>query len=380
MSNWNDYLAWRGDLTFDQCPLQPVDALLMASVSYLHFGDNARGEGCYLRDAALAVQPLPDANASQQRWYELLQTMAKTRRFSMVVAHHYEMETVPEEQKQFSAITFRLPNDEEIVCFRGTDNSMVGWREDFLMSAQSPVPAQLSAVHYLNARARSTPGRVYVAGHSKGGNLAMYAAIHSTRDTVDKLTAIYNFDGPGLNEQSLKSEHYHLVSPLIHSFVPQDSVVGMLMHVQPSLTAVHSTHIGIWQHDAFSWEILGSDFVTLPAVHASSLALGNSVRAFLDSQDTEHRLLLVNTLFDLLEASGSTTLRAPSGERIRQAQAAIAALGDLDAETRKTFWAMVKNFASLMAGETADMIRSTLPESLRDLEGGIREIFGITNE
>ena len=161
---------------------------------------------------------------------------------------------------QFAAMTFDLPDGSSYIAFRGTDATIVGWKEDFNMAFQYPVPSQAEAADYLNEAARHCRGKLYVGGHSKGGNLAVYAAANCRPDVSARLARVFSHDGPGFLEQALQSEAFRQVLPKIEKTLPQSSMIGMLLEHQENYKIVKSSSISIWQHNPFSWEINGDDF------------------------------------------------------------------------------------------------------------------------
>ena len=166
------------------------------------------------------------------------------------------------------------------MAYRGTDNSIAGWHEDFDMGYASPVPAQSEAVAYLRRMAEA--GRpLHVCGHSKGGNLAAYAAAFSDEATQELLQDIYSFDGPGLDEAALESEGYARIRPRLRSYIPQSSVVGLLMGYHTDYTVVHAQQVGILQHDGLSWQVDGPRFQRDEEVDAGARILCEGLHSWL---------------------------------------------------------------------------------------------------
>ena len=249
MPNMMDYLTWRGDLTLRQASWNLVDSLLMASLSYNPFQDTVSDpQGKTLRECAplLGLENMTGGQYFQQ-WRALLFAMAESERFGDMRLHDYVNEVDEERIIQFSALTAEMEDGSTFVAFRGTDNTLVGWREDFHMSFETPVPAQVEALAYLRRQAERTERPLRVAGHSKGGNLAAYAAAHLPPEFQRRILSVCSFDGPGLDEDTMNSPGYERIRPVLHSVLPQSSIVGLLMHYHPDYLVVRSTAVSILQ-------------------------------------------------------------------------------------------------------------------------------------
>ena len=333
MPNMMDYLTWRGDLPLPTAPFTPVDGLILASLSYNDLGPHAEsGEGMLLRELA-PLLPLREQTGNQYfvQWRELLYAMADTVRFGSIRLHDYVNVVDDERNIQFSAVTADLPDGQVCVCFRGTDSSLVGWREDFTMAFESPVPAQMEALTYLERTALRTDHDLLVVGHSKGGNLASYAAAHAEPETQRRIRGVYSFDGPGLDDATLESEGYGRISGV-----------------------VHSTALSLLQHDAFTWQLAGPRFEELGDVDAGSQLIDETLHQWLRQAPPEQRKVFVDTLFTLLEASGAATLNDLSADRLRSALAILSATREVDAETGRMIGRMISSFVTIGMGNLLD--------------------------
>ena len=251
MPNMMDYLAWRGDIALDYSPFGDVDSLILASLSYLTYPEEAG----LLRDLALTVPPVDKMQfAFVHEIRAMLSAAAMTERFAGIGMRHPVAVTDQDRDMQFAAVTFDLPDGTHYVAFRGTDSTIVGWREDFNMAFESPVPAQSAAVKYLNEAGALTDGPLILGGHSKGGNLAVYAAAHADPMTQNRIRAVYSFDGPGLDDATMASEGYANIARRIRSFVPQHSVVGLLLPYHPEYPGGQSDGAGLLQRDSLPWQ------------------------------------------------------------------------------------------------------------------------------
>ena len=218
-----DYVRWRGDLSFAESGWNEIDSVIAALISYANFGENelSFGNGQGLRLGSLATSELLDrcpqdgiADTAEIRNC-FLREMAESRRFQDIVIPDQVNDVDPARNIQFSAITMAVPDTGTVVAFRGTDTSLVGWKEDFMLCYMTPVPAQSAALAYLEQAAGRTTGPIILVGHSKGGNLALYSAAHTSPEIRERIREIYSFDGPGLDDDTVASEGYRSIEPLI---------------------------------------------------------------------------------------------------------------------------------------------------------------------
>ena len=327
-----EYLNWRGDLTFDNVPLCEVDNLIFSAISYVDFSGVVSEELApvrppvllsitknYLRTQPKFVQRM--GLIIPRQIVTLMVRAAKTPRFGLCRPSGYVNRICDEEQKQFSAISFRLPTGDIFVSFRGTDDTLVGWKENFNMSFMHPVPAQTEALQYLESVAAKTSGNIYVGGHSKGGNLAVFAAVKASRATRDRIIAVYNNDGPGFDRKFIEGDDYRQMSSRIHTLVPQTSVIGMLLEHEENYTVVKSNSTGLLQHNGLSWEVMGGSFVHLDEVDEESKSIDRSLKAWLETLSAEQRAQLVDNLYEALTSTNAKTLTELSADKTKLVKA-----------------------------------------------------------
>ena len=267
-----DYLRWRGDLTFAADPFNEVDQLIFCIIAYLNFRrfpsltTVKAGEATPLRTLALLMRSEDEQQGlSQLEYLPLLRAAAESRRFGEVGIFGYVTEKDISEEKQFDAVSFRLPDGSIFCAFMGTDTSIIGWKEDLNLSFLDAVPAQRRAVEYVEEIAAANRGRLLrLGGHSKGGNLAMYASLNVSPRVQKSILAAYNNDGPGFALSPWKEERYLLMAERIHSYIPAESIVGVLLQQQENYTVIHSDQHFLLQHEPMSWSVMGNHFVTLP--------------------------------------------------------------------------------------------------------------------
>ena len=316
MADLFDYLLWRGDLPVDAVPLNPVDTLILSELSYIGYEGLVPEDFLHpvpLRVVAEAFLALPDREERLhlKKDLELITACAKTKRFGDLRMIFYRSELLPHQESQFSAVTWLLPENLAFITYRGTDTTLTGWKEDFNMSFQTCVPAQEKALRYLEAFAKVHPTlKLMVAGHSKGGNMAVYAAARCQPELQERLCAVHNHDGPGFQAAILKEPGYREILHKVRTFVPQSSVVGMLLEHEEPYTVVKSRQVSLLQHDPYSWEVLGGDFVRLEEVDENSRFFQGTIKTWLSQTSPEERNAFVDAVFELLTLGEIDDLRA----------------------------------------------------------------------
>lgn len=305
MATIADYLNWRGDLSFAADGLNEVDALIFACLSYLQLPAHIRFDGEYsLRELADAFfdQPNIEERCIYKNDYLCLEDALKTVRFNGCRMFGYRDVLDEKHHAQFSAQSWHLPDGTLVLAFRGTDNTITGWREDFNMSFQTVVPAQQMALQYAREILKANHGNAVFTGHSKGGNLAVFAAMGLEESLQERITAVYNMDGPGFEAPVLDWPGYRAILPAIHTIIPQSSVVGLLLDRVEEPIIVHSDARGIMQHDLHSWQVMGNRFERRSSLTADSVFLRDAIRRWLDSTDDTERSRFVTELFGVVEA------------------------------------------------------------------------------
>ena len=316
MADLFDYLLWRGDLPLEVVPLNPVDTLILSELSYIGYEGLVPEDFLHpvpLRVVAEAFLVLPDREARLhlKKDLELISACAGTERFGDLRMLFYRNELLPEMESQFAAVTWLLPDGTALITYRGTDTTLTGWKEDFNMSFQTCVPAQEKALWYLEAFARVYPDLpLTVAGHSKGGNMAVYAATRCQPELRERVRAVHNHDGPGFQAQILREPGYREVLPKVRTFVPQSSVVGMLLEHEEPYTVVKSRQVSLLQHDPYSWEVLGGDFIRVEEVDENSRHLDATIKTWLAQTSIQERSEFVDAVFELLSLGEVDDLRS----------------------------------------------------------------------
>lgn len=362
MANMLDYLVWRGEFGFDQSPWNEVDAAMMATLCYMDFADTDNERGRTLAEAKRLDLSRETGVANMEDRKAQFEAMAESRRFCGIRMHHFISLNDPEQELQFSAVCYDLPDGTLCIAFRGTDGTFVGWKEDFNMSFRNPVPAQEAALIYLEKAAEMDGRPIRLTGHSKGGNLAAYAAACCGPEVQDRLVEVDTFDGPGMHPDVFGSEGYRRVLPKIRSFVPQTSIVGMMMEYHRNYTVVRSGASGIGQHEPLTWQVYGPRFETLDRIDDNARMISETLHGLLNHTDREERAVMVDTLFDLLESTKASTVSEMKSGRLRSLASIAVGSRDMDPESRRAMIRLVGLLLSLGFGSLTERYRTKQQE------------------
>lgn len=352
MANIHEYLIWRGDVPFTVSPFNEVDALVLSELVYTDFHGVLPGEGerITVEEARrLFWQKHTREEIMAQDSYTktapfLMDEMAGKGRFGGTVMADYYDVIDTNVDVQLAALTFYLPDGTAFVAFRGTDDTVVGWKEDFNLSYMPETEGQRRAAEYLNRHFSGQNMHIRVGGHSKGGNLAMYAAVCAEKAVRDRVIAVYNNDGPGFLKEFTETDAYREMLPRIICTVPEKAVIGTLLSSKAFQHVVKSTASGIYQHDGFSWNVLGNHFVEVDRRSDSSMALESTLHQWLAEQSEEKRRTFVNTLFGLLESTGRTTFGEIKSDLPGSLASMWKMLETMKKEQREVVWNMIMQF------------------------------------
>ena len=315
MANIFDYLTDVQYDSFYDLPLNELDVLALTELTYLSFDNLLDQPVNRLSDVATRVPRETNMLTNKER-LQLLDQLSQHKRFKNSKLSNFVNDIDTEQQKQFAAMTYRLDLDTYLIVFRGTDDSIIGWKEDFHMTYMKEIPAQKHALEYLEDFFTQHPKqKVIVAGHSKGGNLAVYAASQIQPELQDKISAVYTYDAPGLQAHLTETTGYQDVITKIHRFVPQGSVIGMMLEVPDAPIVVKSTALGgIAQHSTFSWQTEDNHFVQLESISSESLQIKDTLKEWVDSVPDEELELYFDLFFGTILESGISSINELSSK------------------------------------------------------------------
>lgn len=312
--NFLTYVRERMD-TFEERPLCGVDSLVFSWLAYAHISPSLDA-ACF--SAGIALSDLLRAEEFDEMFgtswdpvssQELLFAVCASPRFRTSRLTEFRFKTDMGAEEQFAAMTFRLPTGASYVAFRGTDSTIVGWKEDFNMTFLNPVPAQVEAARYLDEVARATEGPLYVGGHSKGGNLAAYAVALCAPEHRARVARVFSHDGPGFHRTFVEGEEYRRLLPLMEKTTPRSSLIGQVLSEDPACacTIVESDGFSMLQHNPFLWhvDVDACDFVPADGYTAASRYFNATLDAWMDKYPLEDRKRFVDTLFEVLGVTGA---------------------------------------------------------------------------
>lgn len=364
-----DYLKWRNDVSLRAAPFNEIDNVILSYLAYADFGELLQEEKrrvsietCWKRFCK--KHDLTNVRESKlfiERAPLLLEDMVRGARFRGTKVVHFREVFDKEKVQQFAALVFLLPDGTRYVSFRGTDLSITGWKEDFLMSFTAETEGAKEAVSYLNEVAACVEGDLILGGHSKGGNFAMYAAAFCDDAVKERILKVYNNDGPGFREEIVRSAAYRELLPKITNIVPQTSIIGRLLSNEAAHTVVKSTAAGIFQHDVTTWEVTKDKFVRTEP-DAFSDFVEKSLGTWLETMDDEARKSLVETVFSMIEMTEAETFVEFGENLFKNTGLIIKGLGRLPKEKRSELTAALGGLAEAGRATVLDKIpKITLP-------------------
>lgn len=289
--------------------------------------------------------------------HSFVRTVAVNPRFSGLRVGAFAERFDTDEQTQTAALTFLLPDGTLVLSFRGTDDSLVGWKEDFNMAFQYPVPAQRMASDYICTVAKLWPGDMILTGHSKGGNSAVYAAMNAPAKIRKRIAAVYSLDGPGFPEHVVTSEPYLSTVSKVHKIVPDSSIIGMVLETPEPCVVVKADCEGLMQHFAFAWQVDGDAFVRVDDIAPSSHEFNSSFNRWMTGLSREEREHAVDALFQVIHASGTTTFSGLIASIPLSLPSMIGAIVGLTPDERKHLMEAMRMLAAAATARNRNITR-----------------------
>lgn len=376
MGNIMDYISWRGDLSFEQSQFNEVDNLILACFSYV----NLDGIPAVTKQKGIGLKKLTEEFMKLHTMKELeadksfirlapfmMMEMAKSVRFGKCVVRNCVNDIVTEAEQQFAAMEIVLEDGTSYVSFRGTDDTIIGWKEDFNLST-GVVPAQKRAIEYLQKISEHTDGMLRVGGHSKGGNLAIYGSV-MCKSAHEKILEIYSNDGPGFSREFQELPEMKEMMPKIIRIIPEYSIIGTLLEHEKEPVIVASSSKGLLQHDGFSWEVQGPALVRRDSLNKTALRFIEILHKWIDGMDTEQKRLLIEDLFATLQASGYENLSEVQSGGLKSLAAMVKRVEKFAPESRgmmqELLTAICGGWLEQLQADTKDKL-SVLPLSFSD--------------
>lgn len=368
LANIEDYLKWRGDITFKQSPLNEVDNLILSELSYIEIIKPKRSRKVTVKEAITNFLKKYDEKELIKKFSlsenptNFFKNLALSKRFGNLVISKYVNKISKKEEKQFSAMIIHISYNTVYIAFKGTDETILGWKEDLNMSYMDEIPSQQEAVNYVNRTVKFKHRHIYLGGHSKGGNLAVYAGVKCKKNLKRRIISIYNNDGPGFLENFTTTSNYQFMLPKIITILPETSIIGMLLTHTKEYKVVKSNSIGIWQHDILTWQVEGTFFVPLKTVSETSNKIQKTITDWLKKIDSQKRKVFINALYNILISNNINTVEELANLKIRAIPSLFKTLAKLDTETYKI---VVDTLKELMKEANKNFDRKTLLHSLK---------------
>ena len=352
-----DYITMRGDLSFEQSDFNSVDALILCQLTYNNI-DGLVSPDFKQKITLEALEKKFTASKDYEKRCnmgaminkltpQLLQSAVNSRRFSKIKVSGFVNKIDEKKIEQFCAVTYQIQKDRYVIIMRGTDDTIVGWYEDFNLGWMDEIPAQKDACSYLNNAMSALKGSFILAGHSKGGNLAVKAAMSVPKKSNGRLKAVYNLDGPGFFAPVYKTTEYQHIKDRVFSYFPKFCVVGMMFEHTNQYKIVNSSADGILQHDPFSWNVLGPQFEDAEKFDDISDFIYSSFNSWATRLDPMERKRFIDTIFDVIYASGAKTNYEIDQNKIVCGGKMIAKLAELSESERKSFLRAIKTFVKV---------------------------------
>lgn len=366
MSDLFDYLTWRGDLPFSKAvPLNEVDGMILARVAYFPFELFNWSSDYAFPDLCQKISELPEETLKLPGDLELRKVLSSSPRFSSCSFSDYQKNFNSKATEQFAAITIHMNEKEMCLAFCGTDATLVGWKEDLNMSFMVCVPSQGRALQYAEEMMIKYPNKkVYMVGHSKGGNLACYAAAFLPTGLAHRVLRVYSYDGPGFPDTVIQDPKMVRVRSKVQLFMPQDSIVGRIMNQIVEPVIIHSTNESIYQHDVYSWEVLGPKLVLSPdGATDFSTATGEAIKRVLSMTDPVQRKAVIDIVFDFLGSSNAHTVAEVRESMSKNMLSYLKALQGLSSkqvgEVMEVVSFFINAYASIFAKRTTDQAKQS---------------------
>ena len=377
------YLKKTKDETLDVSPFNEVDSLILSQFSYLKFGGMVPGIG--RADEAVTLWDLVESDLydtlyDDERYRKnntaLFEGMLASKRFNQIKLHSYVSIIDHDNESQFAAITIEFPNGLCYVAFRGTDENFVGWKEDFNMSLSKPIPGQIMSVDYLADIAGYIPEYFVVGGHSKGGNLAVFSAMYSHESIQDRITDIYNHDGPGFRNELMDDDRYRAIRNKIRMTIPHSSFIGMLLINDDNYRVVESKMPGIsgmLQHNPYSWKVKGHDFVIADEVSQASIVKDKSFNEWVMGLDDDQIDLFLNCISEIMIATGVDNLNDLMTDWKEVINRVNTYIKELDEETKKPMMAIIQSLIDLTDANTKSDIHDRVEKIKENVQSFLKK-------
>ena len=382
-----EYLENFGSKTFKRLPFGEVDALILSQFSYLKFDGivpTPGDEPSFITIKDIKSHPRFNDLFTDKRYEKpnrkLFSLMADSVRFGDLKLTSYVNIVGDEREIQFSAVTFRFPEGIDYVAYRGTDENMVGWKEDANLSIMDEIPGEKEAVKYLKDIAKVLDGGFYVGGHSKGGLNAIYASSAAPLSVKKRIIGVYNFDGPAIREDVRSKVGYEAVKDRYHKFVPKSSLIGMIFENEDIYTVVKNKSAGILQHDPYTWVVQGIDLWYEDSLSKSAEIVKNAMAGWLSELDTNARTRFIDCVFEVADACKDNDLVSIYLNPVKSIRQMMDGYDRMDEGERKFLKEVMSGLIKNTEGLAKDEVQSGWGEFTESVDKWIVMVQGVLEE
>lgn len=372
MKNIVAYMA-EEQRTFAESPFNPADSLVFATLAYLNYehasAPPAASDGRMLLHDLVMLSDWRELTSGS--WMQdardtraFLHMLAASRRMRGVSAAFYANESSAAVEKQFSAVTLFFPTatgETAYLAFRGTDGSFAGWKEDFNLCFKSVIPSQRTAAAYTSGVASACACPLILGGHSKGGNLAEYAALVADEGTFARVEGIFNHDGPSFLEDPSPRIGDPRFAELLHKTVPESSAFGMILERRADYRVVESSALSVFQHEPFSWQVEGGDFVYQESLNPSAVFFDGALDAWLRGKTPAERERFIDTIYELFASTEASSWAEFQENLFANTRRMLGARSKLDAETKSFIWQTLGSLGGILKDETIRRFKPAPP-------------------
>ena len=346
MSNINDYLIWRGDIRISsEYPFNEIDSMILARFSYLLFDKINLEEKETIKSISNKMKDFSNEEFKYNGDKRLITNLGESNRFKDMIVTDYVKNNDTEAEKQFSAITIHISEQEMYISFLGTDKSLLGWKEDFNISFMNNIPSQIAGREYTEMVAKKYPNKkIRIGGHSKGGNIAVYSAIAVSEEVQQRIISVVNYDGPGFDEKTIKENKNKEIINKVFTYIPQDSIIGRILEHEEGYEVILSTEKGIYQHDIYSWQVKRDKMIRTENVTKSSERINETIKSWLRGSTPEQRKIFFDSVFEIFYSTSANSFDEISEKWIKNMPKIIGTYNGLSEEDKKSIMEMLKLF------------------------------------
>lgn len=371
MANLHDYLKWRGDLPFAFVPLSEPDGLTLTRFAYMPFESVQFDSMETIGSLCKKLKKLPEEQFRLEGDLRFVKLLEDADRFNQLPVTDFVKENDEKRVIQFAAVTIHLPEEMAYIAYCGTDSTLLGWKEDFYMSFMEDVPAQRAALAYATRIADQYPGKkLILGGHSKGGNLAIYAAVNLPEEQKARIVHVSDYDGPGFPQDYIDSHDFGTLLDRLESFLPQESMVGRIHEHAKAFNVVESTEKGLNQHNVYSWKVRRTELKRLEQTEESSEVAYHTIRNVLNMTSPEQRHQYVDTVFDLLSVKDVVDLSDLGDNLSRVGTNVLKTLSKLPADE----WDDVQDINAALVKAYLEAMREVHMDKLPDVSDLVEKI------